>query len=329
VTIPWNDTAFTVAMQHLAPGDKLSEVEFLKRLGTCQWDAIARVLGRPTQEITSEFHERLYASWIDIELKFGTGHAPDRLGEGARIRVRNRVRVFARRFVEGFFVFGEDGVPDALLQATKTRDDLRALDASWCYMTNAFIAPVGGNTRLKVFKPAGIDDLSLPEAERTPAGIEDHARVQATGRIDAAVAAARHLPLHGAPSDLLLRQRRPDRQRGDRRLGEPAAPGPVGGERLRRAHPHAHALRVSHRHAAGLRQGADGELAGAQGRERARRRQGRVTGGRSLPGGVRIALPVRSRPPPAVQPPPPKARRDPSPGYASGSSGAALGSAST
>jgi len=185
VTIPWNDTAFTVAMQHLAPGDKLSEVEFLKRLGTCQWDAIARVLGRPTQEITSEFHERLYASWIDIELKFGTGHAPDRFGEGARIHVHNRVRVFAKRFVEGFFVFGEDEVPDALLQATKTRDDLRALDASWCYMTNAFIAPVGGNTRLKVFKPAGIDDLSLPEAERTPAGIEDHARVQATGRIDA------------------------------------------------------------------------------------------------------------------------------------------------
>ena len=26
----WNDFAFTVAMPHLAPGDKLSEVEFLK-----------------------------------------------------------------------------------------------------------------------------------------------------------------------------------------------------------------------------------------------------------------------------------------------------------
>ena len=125
MTTPWNETAFTVAMQHLAPGDKLSEVEFLKRLGTCQWDAIARVLGRPTQEITSEFHERLYASWIDIELKFGSGEAPDRFGEGARIRVRNRVRVFAKRFIEGFFVFGADEVPDALLQATKTRDPSR------------------------------------------------------------------------------------------------------------------------------------------------------------------------------------------------------------
>ena len=184
MTDPWNDTAFTVAMQHLAPGDKLSEVEFLKRLGTCQWDAIARVLGRPTQEITSEFHERLYASWIDVELKFGAGHAPDRFGEGARIRVRNRVRVFAKRFVEGFFVIGEEDVPDAVLQATETRDDLRALDSPWCYMTNAFIAPVGGNTRLKVFKPAGIDALRLPETEQTPAGIEDHARVQATGRIE-------------------------------------------------------------------------------------------------------------------------------------------------
>jgi probable biosynthetic protein (TIGR04098 family) len=184
VRLDWNDDAFTVAMPHLAPGDKLSEVEFLKRLGTCQWDAIARVLGRPSQEITSEFHERLYASWIDVELKFGARHAPDRFAEGARIRVRNRVRVFARRFVEGFFVFGDEEVPDAVLQATKTREDLRALGSPWCYMTNAFIAPVGGNTRLKVFQPAGIEDLDLPEAERTPPGIEDHARVQATGRID-------------------------------------------------------------------------------------------------------------------------------------------------
>ncbi|MEE8476122.1 MAG: hypothetical protein V3T01_12250 [Myxococcota bacterium] len=181
---PWNDFAFTVAMPHLAPGDKLSEVELLKVLGSQQWEAIARALGRPSQEITSELNERLYSSWIDVELKFATGRGPDHFGEGSRVRVKNRVAVYAKRFVEGFFILGEEDIPEDVLQATKTRADLRSLDSAWAYMTNAFIAPVGGNTRLKVFKPAGIETLDLPEVDRTPEGIADQARVQATGQIE-------------------------------------------------------------------------------------------------------------------------------------------------
>ena len=182
---PWNDFSFTVAMPHLAPGNKLSEVELLKVLGSYQWEAIARVLGRPSQAITSELNERLYSSWIDVELKFAENRGPDHFGEGAQIRVKNRVGVFAKRFVEGFFVLGEEAIPEDVLQATKTRADLRALDSTWAYMTNAFIAPVGGNTRLKVFKPAGIETLDLPEVDHTPEGIADQARVQATGQIEA------------------------------------------------------------------------------------------------------------------------------------------------
>ena len=165
---PWNDFAFTVAMPHLAPGNKLSEVELLKVLGSHQWEAIARVLGRPSQAITSELNERLYSSWIDVELKFAENRGPDHFGEGAQIRVKNRVGVYAKRFVEGFFVLGEEAIPEDVLQATKTRADLRALDSTWAYMTNAFIAPVGGNTRLKVFKPTGIETLDLPEVDHTP-----------------------------------------------------------------------------------------------------------------------------------------------------------------
>ncbi len=49
MTTAWNEFGFKVAMPHMAPGGKLSEVEMFKALGSFQWDAIGILLGRPSQ----------------------------------------------------------------------------------------------------------------------------------------------------------------------------------------------------------------------------------------------------------------------------------------
>jgi len=180
----WNDFALVVQMPHMAPGEKLSEVEFLKILAAYQWEAIARVLERRPSEIYSDPGDRLYGSVIDVELKLAGHHSQETLGEDVTIHVRNRVRFFAKKFVEGLFLIDDKEIPDSLVSSIKTREDLRSLDISWACMTNAFIARGGGNTKLKVFKPAGADELGIPELEEPPFGIHEQGRVQSSGEIE-------------------------------------------------------------------------------------------------------------------------------------------------
>ena len=101
----WETFDFTVGMPHMVP-DKVSEVELLKLLGAWQWESIAGWLGCRSSEIASEAGERLYASFINIELNLPPPFGQDFFQEGVRIEGVNRVAFFAGRFVEGFLVFG-------------------------------------------------------------------------------------------------------------------------------------------------------------------------------------------------------------------------------
>ncbi len=179
----WNDFSFVVQMPHLAPGEKLSEVEFLKLLAAYQWEAIARVLSKRPSEIVSDQGERLYGSVIDTELRFVDGGGQEGLGEDTEVHVRNRVRFFANRFVEGLFLIDGKPIPESILEKVDTYEDLSATGLSWARMTNAFIARNGGNMRLKVYKPAGADELNLPEIKTPPFGINEQGRVQSSGEI--------------------------------------------------------------------------------------------------------------------------------------------------
>jgi probable biosynthetic protein (TIGR04098 family) len=180
----WNDFSFVVQMPHMAPGEKLSEVEFLKMIAAYQWEGIARVLGRRPSEIVSPHKERLYGSVIDVELRFAEQHSQELLGEDVEIHVRNRVRFYAKKFVEGLFVIDDKPIPDSVVEKVQRREDLRGLPYSWACMTNAFIVRAGGNVKLKVFKPEGADDANIPELPQPPYGITEQGRVQASGRID-------------------------------------------------------------------------------------------------------------------------------------------------
>jgi len=183
VSLPWAPHDFFVEMPHMAPGEKLSEVEFLKLLAAYQWRGIAEALGTPPEDIANAQGERFYGSVIDFEMNFGPDSGPDRLCEGRHVFVRNRVNFYASRFVEGFFVFGDAEIPDEALGTLKTKRDLQGFGLPWAYMTNAFIARSGGNSRLKVYTPAGIEERGIDQLSETPGGVVDHRAVQSSGRI--------------------------------------------------------------------------------------------------------------------------------------------------
>jgi probable biosynthetic protein (TIGR04098 family) len=195
----WNTFDTSVTLPLLAPGDKLSEVELLKWLLAYQWESIARLFGMPSRNLHNESNQRLYGSVLQFELDFGAHHGPERFGECARLLVRNRVRTFAQRFVEGLFVLDDQDVSDAALAGVDTLQALRSQNRPYAYMVNAFVTRAASNTSLTVFKPAGItpepDALAEP-----PEGMTDHAGVQRTGEIP---------PFDDAPPGLLLPTRRP------------------------------------------------------------------------------------------------------------------------
>lgn len=190
----WNDFDLLVQMPHMAPGEKLSEVEFLKQLAAWQWEAIARALKQRPPQLANTQGERLYGSVIDVELHLGPGHSMERLGEDVRVHARNRVRFYAKKFVEGLFLLDDEPIPDEEADAIASREDLRRRTGSWACMTNAFIARGGSNARLKVFRPAGVDDPDVPEIRETPLGIVEQGRVQASGEME---------PLPGMPADAI------------------------------------------------------------------------------------------------------------------------------
>jgi len=180
----WSRYDFVVQMPHMAPGEKLSEVELLKILAAWQWESIARALGRRPPELVNPQGERLYGSVIDVELKLGERHSMESLGEDVRIHVANRVRFFGRKLVEGLFVIDDEEIPERVLASIGTRKDLRAFRGSWAAMTNAFVARGGDNVRLKVFEPERADDRTLPALAETPLGIVEQGRVQRSGEIE-------------------------------------------------------------------------------------------------------------------------------------------------
>ena len=178
----WLDYRFTVGMPHMVP-NKLSEVELLKWLGNYQWESISRLLGRKSHEIANLEKDRLYASFISVELFFPSTRPIDAFEEGSTIIVRNRVATYGRRFVEGLLLFDCEDIPETVTGRIRTKADLARSERSWAYVTNAFIARGGTNTKLKIFEPEGMDAAHIPVLKSPPVGITEHQQVQASGRI--------------------------------------------------------------------------------------------------------------------------------------------------
>jgi probable biosynthetic protein (TIGR04098 family) len=181
--IKWQDFEFTVGMPHMVPG-KLSEVELLKILGACQWDSISTLLGQRSNQIVNALDERLYASFINIELHFQNNQGQDDFDEGARVYVKNGVTVYAKKFIEGFSVFGASPIAGETVANISKREDLLQSEYSWAYLTNAFVTRAAGNSKLKVFEPQAMKTREIPAVDVLPAGIAEHEKVQFSGKIE-------------------------------------------------------------------------------------------------------------------------------------------------
>jgi probable biosynthetic protein (TIGR04098 family) len=164
----------------LAP-EQLSEVELLKLLGDLQWSNLCEVLDSRSSKITNESGERLYASFISIHLATGNRACLAAFQEGDPFFAASSLRFFSGQFLEGFIAFDKeplDGLDGSSLEA-----NWPSLSVPKVYLTNALVARVAGNERLKVYRPAGIDGISVPETATRPAAIDEHSAVLQSGEI--------------------------------------------------------------------------------------------------------------------------------------------------
>jgi probable biosynthetic protein (TIGR04098 family) len=176
----WATAAVTVGMPHLVPG-QLSEVELNKLFGSYLWDDIAGLVGRPPSEIVNDFDERLYASFLCVELSLGNRSLAT-LGEDTTLHINHRLELYAGKFAEGFVVLDNAPVDGARVEQVKSRRDLRSMTTPWAYAVNGFVTRAASNTRLKLFSPAGV--APGIGARAMPEGLADHESVFATGVIE-------------------------------------------------------------------------------------------------------------------------------------------------
>lgn len=175
--------SFTVGMPNMAP-DQLSEVELLKIFGDFQWTQLGEAVKRPSHELVNEAGERLYPSFVHVECDFGRNDSIMQFQEGDVVHSRGTVRFHAGQFAEGWAVLGKEEVPHDALAAIETKADLRKLESPWICMTNAIVARMGDNNRLKTFRPAGIQHIDVPVAPETPQGLVEHEQVMQGAEIE-------------------------------------------------------------------------------------------------------------------------------------------------
>ena len=185
---------FTVGMPNMVP-DQLSEVELLKIYAEFQWVQLGHALECPSHLLTSEEGERLYASVIQVESRFGGGGSISQFQEGDEVHARGAVQFHAKHFVEGWTLFDKKEVPEETVAGIRSKADLESLDSTWICMTNAMVARLADNSRLKTFSPAGIKNKDVPTSTGKPLGIVEHEQVMQSGVVEPFYEDARLTPI--------------------------------------------------------------------------------------------------------------------------------------
>ncbi|MCP5042667.1 MAG: hypothetical protein GY944_16710 [bacterium] len=172
--------SFTVGMPNMVP-DQLSEVELLKIFAEFQWTQLGAALDCPSHLLVSDEGERLYASVIQVESSFGREGNISQYQEGDVVHARGKVQFYAKHFLEGWALFDKKEVPEEAITRLATKADLDDVDGTWICMTNAIVARLADNSRLKTFGPADIAQKDVPTAPEKPIGIVEHEGVMQTG----------------------------------------------------------------------------------------------------------------------------------------------------
>jgi probable biosynthetic protein (TIGR04098 family) len=205
----WNEYRFTVGMPHMVPY-KLSEVELLKHLGAFQWTSVAGLADLSPSDIRNEQGERLFASMVAVELDFGALRNLDAFDEGCPVFVKNRIAIFGKKIVEGFFVLDSEPIAKEITAAIQSPEDLQAVKLPWVYMVNAFVSHAPGNGNLALSSPAAFLSRPLPELGQMPVGIVEQTRVERTGRIESLGEEQGAIPLEAWSDEPILYRLMPE-----------------------------------------------------------------------------------------------------------------------
>ncbi len=196
--------SFTVGMPNMVP-DQLSEVELLKIFAEFQWVQLGNALDCPSHLLANDQGDRLYASVVQVEARFGQdGDTPNNISqfqEGDQVHARGTVRFYAKHFVEGWSVFDKNEIPEETVSRIQSKADLEKVAPTWICMTNAIVARLGDNNRLKTFGPAGIAEKDVPKAQEKPLGILEHEQVMQSGEIECLIEDSRLTPIRPLDRD--------------------------------------------------------------------------------------------------------------------------------
>jgi probable biosynthetic protein (TIGR04098 family) len=134
----------------------------LMHVGACHWNSLGKAVGMPMSALRTPGGQEIYATFYFIEERF-----PDQARLNTfRLDDRLTFAVFLRGFkgiaVESQIVFDRTDRLEDWLAAVPAR--IAAPDAlayPYVRMATIFITPEGGNSRLKVASPAGVDFSGL------------------------------------------------------------------------------------------------------------------------------------------------------------------------
>lgn len=141
----------------------LCEHLLLQHAGHFQWQSIAAMAGAPLSTLRSTAGSEVYASFYYIEERIPPTAPLESFGLDDTLRFAVALRSFKNIAVEGRLVFDRrERLQDtrrAEAMLTSTASDL---PSPFIRFANIFITPEGGNSRLRVAPPAGVDFSALP-----------------------------------------------------------------------------------------------------------------------------------------------------------------------
>jgi probable biosynthetic protein (TIGR04098 family) len=178
----WREFRLHLGMPQLAPG-RLAEEPLVKQLGAFQWQAVAGLAGQPENAVLTESGERLHFSMISLELGLPANRGWEEFDEGGELHFHQQAGVFGRKLVQGLFLFDNEPIPQAELQAAPDRDALAQGRRPWAYLTHGFVTQTPG-TWAKLETPKAFLEKPLPELAAMPAGIAEHLSVERTGTVE-------------------------------------------------------------------------------------------------------------------------------------------------
>ena len=149
----------------------LAEHLLLMQVGHCHWTSLGKAVGMPMSELRTAGGHEVYATFYFIEERFPDHALPNTFQLDDSLTFAVFLRGFKGMAVESAIVFDrKDRMEDWLAAVPPRISAPDALAFPYVRMATIFITPEGGNSRLRVASPAGVDfsGLALLPNEENP-----------------------------------------------------------------------------------------------------------------------------------------------------------------